>query len=204
MGDTGTSPARARSGARRRAIGGRRLVLPLLVGLIGVSAPARADVGDPRAGDWSGGMGVGFLASTPDGIEFGLKGHGDYFWTGAWSAGLFAQYAGVGNDQLVGVSAQAKYWWLVPGTRALRIVVQGGIGFVWADIEDTDSGAAGTFTSFLVPLGVGVDYAVTRRIALTADFLLNLTSLGDTVRAGGRDVDLHTNVMPAFYLGVRF
>ncbi len=58
--------------------------------------------------------------------------------------------------------------------------------------------------SFLIPLGVGLDYAVTPRLAITADFLLNFTSLGDNVRVGGATVDLHTNVMPAFYLGVRF
>jgi hypothetical protein len=41
-------------------------------------------------------------------------------------------------------------------------------------------------------------------LAVMADFLLNFTSLGETVRIGGREVDLHTNVMPAFYLGDRF
>jgi hypothetical protein len=39
---------------------------------------------------------------------------------------------------------------------------------------------------------------------LTADFVLNFTALGETVRAGGREVDLHTHLMPGFYLGVRF
>ena len=28
--------------------------------------------------------------------------------------------------------------------------------------------------------------------------------IGETVRAGGREFDLHTNLMPSFYLGVRF
>jgi hypothetical protein len=75
---------------------------------------------------------------------------------------------------------------------------------VWADIEDADSGAAATFSSFLIPVGVGLDYAVTPRVAITADFLLNFTSLGERVSAGSRDVDLHTSVMPALFLGVRF
>jgi hypothetical protein len=39
---------------------------------------------------------------------------------------------------------------------------------------------------------------------VTADFLLNVTSLGERTRVGGREFDLHTNVMPGFYLGVRF
>ncbi|MGH7390181.1 MAG: hypothetical protein ACREM3_12105 [Candidatus Rokuibacteriota bacterium] len=56
----------------------------------------------------------------------------------------------------------------------------------------------------MIPVGVGLDYAVTRRVAVTAEFLLNFTSLGEDVRAEGREFDLHTNVMPGFYLGVRF
>jgi len=40
---------------------------------------------------------------------------------------------------------------------------------------------------------------VNQRLALTADFVINLTSLGETVRAGGQELDLHTNVMQAFY-----
>jgi hypothetical protein len=39
---------------------------------------------------------------------------------------------------------------------------------------------------------------------VTAEFLLNFTSLGETVRVGGQAFDLHTHVMPGFYLGVRF
>jgi hypothetical protein len=45
---------------------------------------------------------------------------------------------------------------------------------------------------------------VTRTVAVTVDFVLNLTSLGEDARVGGREVDLHTNVMPGLYLGVRF
>jgi hypothetical protein len=45
---------------------------------------------------------------------------------------------------------------------------------------------------------------VTRTVAVTVDFVLNLTSLGENARVGGREVDLHTNVMPGLYLGVRF
>lgn len=50
---------------------------------------------------------------TPDGIaEFPFNGHADYFVTQSFSVG---QYAGVGNDCVFGLSAQAKYWWDIPG-----------------------------------------------------------------------------------------
>ena len=189
----------------RNILGSLALSIFALVGLSEVSGPAYADVPSAKPGQWSGGAGVGFLAGTPDGIEFALGGHADYLVTSPFSVGPLVQFAGGGNDLVLGVSAQAKYWWSIPGTRGLaRVVVQGGIGFVWADIEDSDSGAAGTYTSFLIPLGVGFDYAVTRTVAVTVDFVLNLTSLGENARVGGREVDLHTNVMPGLYLGVRF
>lgn len=170
------------------------------------SGSASAGLDDLGPGRWSGGAGVGFIGSTPDGVaEFAFDGHADYFVTHTFSLGPLAQYAGAGNDFLFGLSAQAKYWWDVPGTDNLvKLILQGGVGFVRAGIKDTDSGTTNTYSSFLIPLGVGLDYAVTERLALTADFLLNVTSLGQTVRAAGREFDLHTNLMPAFYIGVRF
>ncbi len=105
---------------------------------------------------------------------------------------------------IFGLSAQAKYWWDIPGSHRARLVVQGGVGFIRAGIEDADSGVTDTYTSFLIPLGIGLDYALSQRFAVTADVLLNVTSLGQTMRAGGRDVDLHTNLMPGLDLGVRF
>jgi Outer membrane protein beta-barrel domain len=171
------------------------------------SGPAHGDVDVPKPGQWSGGAGVGFLTNTPDGVaEFGIKGHADYFWTSSFSVGALAQYAGVGNDFVFGLSAQAKYWWDIPGSgNRAKLVIQGGLGFVRAGIEDDDTGVAFTDGSFLIPVGIGVDYALSRRIALTAEVLVNFTSLGEHARGeDGREVDLHTNVMPGFYLGVRF
>jgi hypothetical protein len=167
---------------------------------------AEAEVQDLTPSRWSGGVGTGFVGSTPDGIaEFAINGHADYFVAERLSVGPFAQYAGVVNDFLFGLSAQARYWWDIPGTDHLaKVVVQGGVGFIRAGIKDTDSGIANTYGSVLVPVGVGIDYAVTPRLAVTADFLLNFTSLGETVRRDGREFDLHTTMMPAFYLGVRF
>ncbi|MES4786391.1 MAG: hypothetical protein C4294_11855 [Nitrospiraceae bacterium] len=69
-------------------------------------------------------------------------------------------------------------------------MLQAGIGFVHADRLDSD-------TSWLIPIGFGLDYAVAQRMALTADFLVNFADL-DT----GHGKDAH--VMPGLYFGVRF
>jgi hypothetical protein len=177
----------------------------VLVGLT-MAPRAEAQVKELTSGQWSGGAGMGFVGSTPDGVaEFAFNGHADYFVAERFSIGPLGQYAGVGNDFLFGLSAQARYWWDIPGTdHVAKLVLQGGLGFVRAGIKDTDSGTANTYGSFLIPIGVGIDYAVTERLAITVDFLLNFTSLGETVRASGREFDLHTNVMPALYLGIRF
>jgi hypothetical protein len=187
------------------------LVLGLLtlsrLSLAGITVPrlADADVNDQRLGRWSGGIGAGFLTTTPDGVEFAVKGHVDYALIRAFSVGLLGQSALGGNDQVFGLSAQAMYRWDIPGTRhVVKVVVQGGIGFVGAIIDDTDSGVSDTYTSFLIPMGIGLEYPVTRQITMTAEFLLNVTALGEDVRAGGREVDLHTHVMPGFYVGMRF
>lgn len=170
-----------------------------------VAPRVEAQVDQLTADRWSGGGGLGFFGSTPDGADFAVNGHADYFLTERFSLGPLAQYAGVGNDMVFGLSVQGRYWWEIPGTDHLaKLVMQGGLGFVRAGINDTDSGHANTYGSFLIPIGVGIDYAVTEGWALTADLVLNVTSLGERVRAGGRDVDLHTNLMPALYFGVRF
>jgi hypothetical protein len=177
----------------------------LLVGLAACGvAHAQVDAGAP--GRWSGGAGAGFLASTPDGVEPAFTGHLDHALTSCLSLGVLVQHAGAGgNDSVLGVSVQASYRWDVPGARRrTRLVVQGGIGFVHADVQDDDSGVADTYGSFVIPVGIGIEHAVSGRLALTAGFVLNVTSLGERVRVGGREVDLHTSVMPGLYLGVRF
>jgi hypothetical protein len=187
------SPARAR----------RALSALAVAGVIGAGT-VHADVSDPRTGQWSGGAGVGFLVNTPDGPEFGLAGYADYLVAPRLSVGPLVQYGGVGNDVVAALSVQAKYWWTILRNGRARLVVQAGIGAIVADIEDADTGAATSDASFVIPLGIGVDYAVTPRVAVTADLILNVTSLGEVVSARGRDVDLHTNLVPGFFLGMRF
>lgn len=181
------------------------VLMVMLLGVMALSGRTLAQVHDVKAGQWSGGAGIGFLGNTPDGVEFAFNGHLDYFISREISIGPLAQYAGAGDDFLFGLTAQGKYWWDFPGmNNQTKLVLQGGIGFVRAGIREADIGFGDTFTSFLIPVGVGIDHAVSEQMSITVDFLLNFTSLGREFRIAGREVDLHTNVMPGLYFGARF
>lgn len=145
----------------------------------------------PAPGQWSGGGGVGFLGATPSGTAFALNLHADNFLNRSFSIGPLLQVAFVGSLSQVGLSGQAKYWLDMPNTsNRLKLVLQGGVGFLHADRLDAD-------TSWLIPLGVGLDYAMTEKLALTANFLINFTDI-DT----GHGKDAH--VMPGLTFGIRF
>ncbi|MDH4300772.1 MAG: hypothetical protein OEV51_01730 [Nitrospira sp.] len=186
----------------------RLVVLPLLLtGLIMMPTGlvSAHDPTDGGMGRWSGGTGVGFLGGTPDGVEFALNGHLNYFIAEDISIGPLVQYAGAGDDFLFGLTVQGKYWWAIPGmNNQTKLVLQGGIGFARAGVREPEIGFGDTFSSFLIPLGIGVDHAVNEQVSVTADFMLNITSLGREFRVAGREADFHTNVMPGLYFGVRF
>lgn len=146
---------------------------------------------EPQEGTWSGGAAVGFLGNTPDGTAFATNLHADYFTTNKFSLGPLAQFAITGDLVQAGFSAQGKYWWNVAGVDPrLKANLQAGIGFVHANYLTSD-------TAFLIPLGVGLDYALNQKVNLISTFLLNFTDI-DTGR--GNDA----NVMPGVTVGIRF
>ena len=148
-------------------------------------------IANPVPGQWSAGGGVGFLGATPSGTAFALNLHADNFLNRYFSIGPLLQVAFVGSLSQVGLSGQAKYWLDIPNTsNRMKVVLQGGLGFLHADRLDAD-------TSWLIPLGVGLDYAMTEKLALTANFLINFTDI-DT----GHGKDAH--VMPGLTFGIRF
>ncbi len=140
---------------------------------------------------WSGGAAVGFVSNSPDGTALALNLNADRFLHRNVSFGPLLQLGFTGDLTQVGFSGQGKYWIDLPYTdNRARVVLQAGIGFVHADFHRDD-------TSWLVPIGVGLDYAVTQSVSLTTTFLLNFTDL-DT------GPGTHTNVMPGLTFGVRF
>ena len=162
-----------------------------LIGLVSMIYAGDSGAADPRAAAWSGGAAVGFLGNTPDGTAFATNIHADYFLNRQISVGPLAQLAVTGDLFQFGLSGQGKYWLDLPGLDArLKMNLQGGLGFLYADLHKSD-------TSFLIPIGVGLDYALNQQMNLTSTFLLNFTDVNT-----GRGTD--TNVMPGLTFGIRF
>ena len=170
---------------------GRFMCAVCLMGLVSVIPIGVLSAEEPQVGAWSAGAAIGFLGNTPDGTAFATNIHADYFTNKQFSVGPLAQLAITGDLFQIGFSGQGKYWFNLAGldTR-LRANLQGGVGFVHANYLTSD-------TSFLIPLGVGLDYVLTQQVSLTSTFLLNLTDL-DT--GSGND----THVMPGVTFGIRY
>jgi hypothetical protein len=165
-----------------------RLALALALVSLEVGTPHAADM---REGAMTAGAGLGIMGGTPGGTAFTLKGHAEQFVTPTLSVGPLAQLAFNGDMFLLAISGQLKYWMEIPDTgRRLKANLQGGFGFVHANVLRSD-------TSWLIPLGGGLDYAISPRQSLTADLLLNFTNLENTPQH-----DAH--VMPTFTVGFRF
>jgi len=157
--------------------------------------PTWAYAADPQLQKpWSAGATMGFLANTPDDTAFALNFNAEGKITQQFSIGPLLQLGFTDDLTLVGLSGQGKYAIVIPDVSdRFKVILQGGIGFVHADIGPSD-------TSFLIPLGVGVDYQINPGLALKSDFLLNFTDL-DVGRGRGHN---DTNVMPSLTFGVRF
>jgi hypothetical protein len=146
--------------------------------------------GEFQPEQWTGGGGVGVMGSTPDGTGMSLTTYADYFLDDETSVGPLGQFAFTDDMALIGVSAQAKRWFPVSGRQGRsRFNVQGGLGFVHADIAADD-------TSWLIPLGLGYDHTLDNGVTVTATTLVNFTNLD----VAGDD----TNVMPSLVFGLRF
>lgn len=162
-----------------------------LTGALWAVAPAPSHASDLRQGAWSGGAALGFLGNTPDGTAFALNFNADYFINSQISVGPLAQFAFTGDLFQMGFSGQGKYWFSLPGTDSrLKFNLQAGLGFLYADLHRSD-------TSWLIPIGIGVDYKLNNNLALTSTFLLNFTDVNT-----GRGTD--ASVMPGLTFGVRF
>jgi hypothetical protein len=175
----------------------KRLILPsgiaLLVCLL-LLVPAAAQGQERRTGQFTLGVDIGLQAATADATAFALGLSGDYFITHNFSVGPLLQFGFTDDLFQIGPTIQAKYTFDLPANPKLKLHLQGGIGFIHAELDrsvlpDTNE------TSFLIPLGFGGEYRLNRQISIGSTLLFNITDL-DNVR--------NENFFFSWLTGVRF
>ena len=163
----------------------------VFMGLVACFADGPLHAAEPKTGAWSGGGAIGFLGNTPDGTAFATNLNADYFVTRQFSIGPLAQIAATGDLFQIGFSGQGKFWADLPELdKRLKLNLQGGIGFLHANLRASD-------TSWLIPIGIGLDYALNEKLSLTSTFLINFTDI-HTSRGN------NAHIMPGLTFGIRF
>lgn len=162
--------------------------------MLAVPAGAQQKTAERRKGKFTVGAALGLQGDTADGTAFAIGVSGDYFLTDNISVGPLLQIGLTGDLTQIGVSAQAKYTLDLPDIPDLTPHFQGGIGFIHADVDrgpffDADD------TSFLIPVGFGADYRLTRDISLESTLLFNFTDL---------DGGVNDSFFITWFVGARF
>jgi hypothetical protein len=148
-------------------------VVGLIAGItmiVALSAPAAGQTApEQRAGRFGLGVELGPHFGTADSTAFGLAFSGDYFLNHNFSIGPLVQF-GITDDLFhFGPSLQLKYTYDIDPR--LKATLQGGVGFLYADLErrgrDRDD------TGVLFPVGPGLEYRLTDDISLGSTLLFN-------------------------------
>src|SRR5574337_460057 len=150
-------------------------VLGLFFLLAGVAEAQQVRSTESRTGKFVFGASMGLAGDTPDGTAFALGLSGDYYITQGFSIGPLLQMGFTGDLFQLGLTAQTKYTFDLPRVPELKPHVDGGLGFIYADLDQPGGHKHGT--SFLIPIGGGVEYKLNDRISLDTTLLFNFTDL---------------------------
>jgi opacity protein-like surface antigen len=153
---------------------GGLLLAVLLVGTVAEAQEVPSSVS--RAGRFVFGAGLGLQANTVDDTVFALGLSGDYFLTNNLSIGPLMQFGMSGDLFQFGLSAQAKYTFDLPQVPALKPHLEAGIGFLYANLDRPGPGSKDD-TSFLIPLGAGLEYRLNPRLSLDTTAFFNFTDI---------------------------
>ena len=154
-----------------------RLRAFLLAGvlLLGVTRPAAA-AGD---GLWSGGVGAGVTSRTAGGDLFTFGGYVERHLSPTFSVGPVVWLAPGDEISEWGASAQVRLRWDLQemGYPPFALVGMTGLGVVAAQADAAGELPEEDDLSFSVPVGMGVEYAVLSRLALTGTVELRFHTL---------------------------
>jgi len=149
----------------------RKLWLALLGAVMAVSSVS-AYAGDfkTRQGSWMLGGGLGF---TEDPELFALTGLVNYYITDEVAVGPLAQYELSGRDQVFGLSGQVKYSAILADSSVVRPYGQLGIGYAEFKLHNLFDGKRKT--TFLFPVGGGMEFKLADQLWLDGNILFNLS-----------------------------
>jgi len=175
-----------------------RLWVGLLTGVLVLTATGSVfaqEISPPeRMRNFKLGTDIGFAGGTIDGTAFAVGINGDYEVVPHVSIGPLIQLALTDNLFQIGVSAQVKLTLDIPNVPDLKPHLQAGIGFVHADLDIGPNSADDT--SWLIPIGMGLDYRAMKNLYFSTTLLFNWTDLN----IGNKSDDLHVN----WFVGLRF
>ena len=139
-------------------------------------AKAQQDKAEERTGSFVLGGSLGLQADTADNTTFALGVTGDYYLMHEFSIGPLLQMGFTDDLFQLGLTAQAKYTFDLTEIPKLKPHVQAGLGIIYADLDrrgrrDEDD------VSFLIPIGIGAEYRLTKSVSLDNTFLFNITNL---------------------------
>ena len=163
---------------------------------LAVIAPAHAQQTSPpeTMRKFELGTDIGFSGGTIDGTALAVGISGDYQVAPHVSIGPLIQL-GVTDDLFqIGVTAQAKFTLDFPDVPELKPQLQAGLGFIHADLDK--GGSSGDDTSWLIPIGMGLEYRMAKNLYAGTTLLFNITDLN----IAGKSDDLHVT----WFVGLRF
>ena len=166
------------------------LTVVLLLAVMG-SAHAQQTSSQDLTRRFELGANLGFSGGTIDGTALAIAINGDYLATPHIAVGPLIQFGLTEDLFQIGVSLQAKFFLDLPDTPQLKPHLQIGVGFIHADFGNTFDD-----TSWLIPIGMGVEFRVDKNLYLDSTLLLNLTDLN----IPGASDDLHVT----WFVGLRF
>jgi hypothetical protein len=140
------------------------------------------------------GTDIGFSGGTIDGTAFAVGINGDYEVAPHVSIGPLIQLGLTNHLFQIGVSAQAKLTLDIPDVPELKPQLQAGIGFIHADLDI--AGGTPDDTSWLIPIGMGLEYRAARNLYFDTTLLFNITDLNILNQSD----DLHVT----WFVGLRF
>jgi hypothetical protein len=149
----------------------RKFLLILAVAALTLASLA-ASAGDfkTRQGSWVIGGGLGF---TEDPQLFGLEALVNYYITDEISVGPLFQFELSGRDQVLGLTGMVKYSALLKDSGVVRPYGQLGIGFAEFRVDDLFDGKRKT--TYLFPVGGGMEFKLLEKLWLDGNILFNLS-----------------------------